>query len=429
MRVHGADGTAVEDVALDPQHGEVRRVDVARIVRAGLDVEGADRGAAALAGEPPAAQQRDLAPGVEADAPAEEEIGRVAAAGGEPGAGPAGERERAGAFEEEVALLGEEQVEAGEVDLLFVDLDLGEVGVDGQVGGEVLGQPVLEVAADPPLEVPLRRRHDGPVGGEPAEGVRLQLDGAAADRRFQAGERARGRHLQDAAEGRECARHVGQVRPLVLPAHDPPQVDSPGLLAARAVAQRLEGNRHFDRPAAVEFRRPDRPHRVPVDVGRALVGDLAVGEAADGVGVEDVAVAAVVEGVEQHREGVVLAQLVGVAPHLVGDAALRLALVAAGRHVDLIVVEEDPGVGLLGGRRELERLLLDEAADRRGLGVDGVVEPPVEPRGDPGPHRRDRRRRAGRRRLRHQRRTDQHGEPERTEQARGGRHGRPHRTS
>jgi hypothetical protein len=42
----------------------------------------------------------------------------------------AGKRERAEPFEEEVALLGKEQVEAGQVDLLLVDLDLREVGVD-----------------------------------------------------------------------------------------------------------------------------------------------------------------------------------------------------------------------------------------------------------------------------------------------------------
>ena len=41
---------------------------------------------------------------------------------------------------------------------------------------------------------------------------------------------------------------------------------------------------------------------------------------------------------------------------------------------------------------ELVRLLLHEPGDGRSLGVDGVVEAAVEPWGDPGPHRRDRRR-------------------------------------
>ena len=51
-------------------------------------------------------------------------------------------------LEEEIALLGKEQVEPREVHLLLVDLDLREVGVDGEVGGQVLRDAVLDVAAD-----------------------------------------------------------------------------------------------------------------------------------------------------------------------------------------------------------------------------------------------------------------------------------------
>ncbi len=47
------------------------------------------------------------------------------------------EVEDAAPLEEEVALLGEEQAEAREVHLLLVDLHLREVGVDGEVGGQV----------------------------------------------------------------------------------------------------------------------------------------------------------------------------------------------------------------------------------------------------------------------------------------------------
>ena len=53
---------------------------------------------------------------------------------------PLREIEHAAPFEEEVALLGKEQAEAREVDLLLVDLDLREVGVDGEVGGQVRGR-------------------------------------------------------------------------------------------------------------------------------------------------------------------------------------------------------------------------------------------------------------------------------------------------
>ena len=141
MREHPADAAAPQDVALGAKHREVRRLlERGRLVVAGLHVEHAERDAGDLAGEPSAGAQRHLAPAVEADAAAEEQIRRVAAAGREPGAGAAGEREDAEALEKEVALLGEEQVEARQVDLLLVDFDLREVGVDGQVRGQVLRQ-------------------------------------------------------------------------------------------------------------------------------------------------------------------------------------------------------------------------------------------------------------------------------------------------
>ncbi len=44
--------------------------------------------------------------------------------------------EEAGVLEEERPFLGKEQVEAVEIDLLLVDLDLREVGVDGGVERE-----------------------------------------------------------------------------------------------------------------------------------------------------------------------------------------------------------------------------------------------------------------------------------------------------
>ena len=79
MREHRADAAAAQDVALGAQHGEVgapRRA-VASFV-AGLHVQQAERDAADLAGQPAAGAQRRLAPAVEADAAAEEQIRRVA---------------------------------------------------------------------------------------------------------------------------------------------------------------------------------------------------------------------------------------------------------------------------------------------------------------------------------------------------------------
>ena len=41
------------------------------------------------------------------------------------------------------------------------------------------------------------------------------------------------------------------------------------------------------------------------------------------------------------------------------------------------IVEQQPDLGLLGGGRSLERILLDEVADRRQRAIDGFVQPAV----------------------------------------------------
>src|SRR5207247_3605361 len=62
--------------------------------------------------------------------------------------GKAGEAEHPATLEEKVALLRKEEAEAGEVHLLFVDLDLGKVGVVGHISGQVCRQAVLRVDAE-----------------------------------------------------------------------------------------------------------------------------------------------------------------------------------------------------------------------------------------------------------------------------------------
>ena len=84
----------------------------------------------------------DRLPGVgQADAAAEEQVAQPLEA-------LVADRERAGVLEEEVALLREEQREAGEVHLLLVDFRLGEVGVDRDVEGEAGLEAVLHVEPD-----------------------------------------------------------------------------------------------------------------------------------------------------------------------------------------------------------------------------------------------------------------------------------------
>ncbi len=102
------------------------------------------------AGEPAAAQHRHRLALAQPDLPAEEQQRHVARAV----AGlHAAEVEDALALDEEVALLGEEQAEAGQVDLLQVLFHLGEVGPHGGVEDQAAGQPVLEVEAGVGVEI------------------------------------------------------------------------------------------------------------------------------------------------------------------------------------------------------------------------------------------------------------------------------------
>ena len=119
-------------------------------------------------------------------------------------------------------------------------------------------------------------------------------------------------------------------------------------------------------------------HRVPVAVDVALVGNLAVADAADGIHQELVTVPAVVERVDDDAQVVVLPDVAAIPPHVVGDDAVRLTVVAAGGDIEVVAVGEEPDLRPLGRRFTLARLLLDEGVDRgRGL-VDRVVERTVD---------------------------------------------------
>ena len=162
-------------------------------------------------------------------------------------------------------------------------------------------------------------RSAGVVGGQ----VRLHLDVRARRRQVEADERGRLRNAKHAVRSAIRRRQRRQVRPFVLAPDRAAQLNAPHLVLTRHVAHRLERNRHLGGPAAVEAAGVHVPHRIPVGVRIALVGDQLIGEAAERIGVEVVAVAAIVKRVEQHAEHVVLAQLVGVAPQLVGDPLAR----------------------------------------------------------------------------------------------------------
>jgi hypothetical protein len=160
-----------------------------------------------------------------------------------------------------------------EVDLLLVDLDLREVGVDGEVRREVRGDAVFHVAADVAGHIVAQRRRAEAIRREPRDRIRLQLEVLARGRQIEADERAAGRNPVERLRSGEVLRHRREVRPFVLAAHRAAQLNSPDLVGPGAIAQRLEGDRHLDRPPAVEAAGLRRPHRIPVDVRAAFVDD------------------------------------------------------------------------------------------------------------------------------------------------------------
>ena len=151
---HRADAAAAQDVAFGARNGERGWLDALRLTFerreiASPDAEQAHGETPHFAAQSSAGTERRNASAVETDPPAEKEIGRHAAAGAEAGARASGKRERAEVLQEEIPLLGKEQVEPREVHLLLVDLDLREVGVGRDVDGQVLCHAVLEIAPDP----------------------------------------------------------------------------------------------------------------------------------------------------------------------------------------------------------------------------------------------------------------------------------------
>ena len=89
-------------------------------------------------------------------------------------------RQTAPGSREELPLLGKKQAEPGEVDLLGIRLDLGKIGVDGEVGRQILRQAVLNVEAEVPAEVIGNLRCRSPIATDLRDRVRLDLEVAAS---------------------------------------------------------------------------------------------------------------------------------------------------------------------------------------------------------------------------------------------------------
>ena len=137
---HRADIRTGPEVLAYPCHGKVRRRRPGRGYRLGLHAQEADVGVGAdLAGQPPAAQDRDLLTLLaNSDSTTEEDFDLARLP----------HREEPGVLQKEGSFFWEEQIESVEVDLLVVDLHLCEVGVVGNVQGHAGGDAVFEVGSD-----------------------------------------------------------------------------------------------------------------------------------------------------------------------------------------------------------------------------------------------------------------------------------------
>ena len=383
--------TRTPDLALHPHDAEiVRRPDqVAAEVFdvVGLDVEQPHVPAAQLAAQAAAAANVDRQRRRrQADAPREEQIDLLRVA----------ELESRGVLQEERAFLGEEQIEARQVDLLFVGLDLREVGVIGRIQGQVRTDAPLQI--DTEVAVPIHRivgRGAGEILVHRAERVGNQLDVAP-------GRHVEARHLcrQRDAVNVEAARNRRQVDLLILVADVPHDVEAPRPIEAGLVAQGLQRNRQLRFPAALGDLRAHGPIAIPVRIEGAdaaalraataaaahrhparlpLARHLAVVLDAEGIGAEHEGVLVVVEGVEHHDNRIRLGQR-GVAPRLRDDDLRRVAVKGDDADVDVALADDDADLGPFRGRRPFDRILLREG--RIGLDAlpDRIIHVPVNRR-------------------------------------------------
>src|SRR4030095_10730782 len=120
MGDHGTDAAAAQDVAFGARNGKRRRLDALGLAferrqLSGADAEQADREPPRFAAQSPAGTERRNASAVETNPPAEKEIRCHATPGAQAGARTSRKRQSPEVLQEEIPLLGKEQVEASEV--------------------------------------------------------------------------------------------------------------------------------------------------------------------------------------------------------------------------------------------------------------------------------------------------------------------------
>ena len=378
---HGAHEAARSHVALDAQCAEVgARIAESLVLQ---HAQEAYRLAPRAARQPDAAQHRHLALVLlDPDAARKEEQERWRLE-----QRACAELEDTRVLEEELALLGQEQVEARQVHDLVVGFHLREVGVGGEVEHEAGAHLPLGVGAHRRVVVARQRAVVLPLQVRAHEAVRLQLQVQA--RVLEAGKAqqvARPAHAVEPALG---AGPRAPQRLLALPANEALHVEAPRLGAVvRRVAQAAKRDRELRRPALGRAARGDPPHRAPVGVvARALVAHQRLELRAVRVGGEQERVPVVVERVDQDRDAVVarpdrpvvearLQQPVALQDP--ADHPLRLAVERAHADVERRVVVQHAHLGRLARRLALLRLALPEARGRLGQRPRRLVEDTVD---------------------------------------------------
>ena len=172
------DVAATQNVALHPHDREVGRWRIRGPVFSRLHVHSAELIASDASRHATAAENGHFPIVSESDSATVEKHGDVRVARRRRTSRVVAEREDPLVLQEEVALLGKEQAEPREVDLLLVGFDLREVSVVGEVGREIRRDAVLRIHADVGAGIVrlFRRRHI--VGRQVGNRVGLQLERA-----------------------------------------------------------------------------------------------------------------------------------------------------------------------------------------------------------------------------------------------------------
>ena len=156
------------------------------------------------------------------------------------------------------------------------------------------------------------------------------------------------------------------------------EVDPPPVLRVWAEAEGGEGDADLGEPSLIGSPGLHFPDSVPVPVHRApVVGDEGIGHRPVRVRGEEVPVAVVVEGVQDHFE-VVLTGPPEVPGHLVGQDPVRLGVESPEPHVEGLGIEEKGHLGALGHGRPEVQLPLGEVRNVLSALPGRFVQEPVD---------------------------------------------------